>query len=96
MWFDTFEDVVISNDPTKITNVTIEEIGEDYAIVSFKTNHPAWGKVNYGETLSYGEEIFMMERSYDHKAKNTSLRSWPKTKTMHMMPITRLRQKSKV
>ncbi len=70
---DTAYAVYFSKEPTKITDVTIEEIGEDYAVVSFKTNHPAWGKVNYGESLSYGEEVFMMERSYEHKAKLTGL-----------------------
>lgn len=65
--------IMFDKEPTKISGVTIEEIGEDYAVVSFKTNHPAWGKVNYGETLSYGHEVWLNDRTYDHQAKLTGL-----------------------
>ena len=71
--YDTDVAILFDKEPTRISEVTVEEVGKDYAIISFKTNHPAWGKVNYGDNLSYGQEVLLPERSYDHKAKLTGL-----------------------
>ena len=37
-----------NKEPLTITEVSIEEVGNNYTIVSWKTNHYATGKVNYG------------------------------------------------
>ena len=71
--YDTAYAIIIDKEPTKISDVSIEEVGGDYAIISFKTNHPAWGKVNYGDSLSYGREVMLPEREYEHQAKLTGL-----------------------
>lgn len=71
---DTFQAIVFDEKPTMITDVTIEEIGTDYAVVSWKTNHFANGKVNYGSSLSYGEEIILEKREKYHQAKLTGLK----------------------
>ncbi len=71
---DTFNAIVFDPNPTVISDVTIEEIGPDYKVVSWKTNHPAWGKVNYGSDLSYGKEVLLLEREKYHKAKLTGLK----------------------
>ncbi len=66
--------VFFDKEPTKISDVTVEEVGDGYAIISFKTNHFAYGKVNYGETLAYGEEVDLPKREKIHKAKLTGLK----------------------
>lgn len=66
---DTFIAIVFDNDPTMISEVTIEKVGDNYAIISWKTNHYAWGKVNYGESLSYGHEVLLPERQKYHVAR---------------------------
>lgn len=71
---DTFMAIVFDPNPTKISNVTIEEIGKDYAIISWQTNHFAWGKVNYGEDLSYGKEASLDKREKYHQAKLVDLK----------------------
>jgi len=70
---DTFSAIIFDPNPTYISDVTIEELGRDYAIVSWKTNHYAWGKVNYGTSTSYGEEVILTEREKIHKARLTKL-----------------------
>lgn len=69
----TFQAIVLDKEPTKISDVTIEEIGGDYAVISWKTNHYATGKVNYGNDLSYGSEVFLDKRETYHKARLTGL-----------------------
>ncbi|MBI2314953.1 hypothetical protein HYU93_02745 [Candidatus Daviesbacteria bacterium] len=74
VWFLTFESVVIDANPTTISDVTIDELGKDYAVVSWKTNHYAWGKVNYGKDLTYGQEVLLTEREKTHAARLTGLK----------------------
>lgn len=69
----TFQSIVFDDSSTKIANVTIEEIGQDYAVVSWETNHYATGKVNYGNSLSYGEEVVLDKREKYHQARLTGL-----------------------
>lgn len=73
LWLMTFNSMVLDPNPTQITNVTIEEVGKDYAIISWDTNHVAWGKANYGPTLSYGQEVFTQGRGFHHVVKFTGL-----------------------
>lgn len=71
---DTFHAIVFDEEPTRIADVTIEEIGKDYAVISWKTNHFATGKVNYGHDLSYGEEVVLEKREKYHQARLTNLK----------------------
>jgi len=66
---ESFYAIVFDKESTRISNVTIEEIGTDYVVVSWETNHPATGKVNYGPTLSFGEEVQLTKYENKHKAK---------------------------
>ena len=66
---NTFSAIVFDPAPTIISDVLIEEIGKDYVVVSWRTNHYAWGKVNYGKDLMYGEEVILTEREKYHQAK---------------------------
>lgn len=70
---NTFQAIVFDPTPTQISKVTIEELGEDYAVISWETNHFAWGKVNYGEDLSYGKEVILEKREKYHQARLTGL-----------------------
>lgn len=70
----TFQSIVFDSNPTRISDVAIEDIGSDFAIVSWKTNHYAWGKVNYGTDLTYGKEVLLTKREKTHTAKLTGLK----------------------
>ncbi|KKU95611.1 MAG: Hemagglutinin/hemolysin-related protein [Candidatus Amesbacteria bacterium GW2011_GWB1_48_13] len=73
--FATFHSIVFDPAPTRISNVAIDEIGPDYAVVSWDTNHYAYSKVNYGQDLSYGQEVLLPERQKHHTARLTGLAS---------------------
>ncbi len=65
---ETFFAIVFDQEPTRISNVSIEEIGTDYVTISWETNHPATGKVNFGQTLSYGDEVHLDKLEKKHVA----------------------------
>ncbi|MBI2590945.1 MAG: peptidoglycan DD-metalloendopeptidase family protein [Candidatus Blackburnbacteria bacterium] len=75
IWLLSFNSIVIDPNPTQIADVTIEEIGTDYMVVSWNTNHFSTGKVNYGEDLAYGKEVFLNSLGKHHVAKLTGLKS---------------------
>ncbi len=65
---------VFDKNPTQITKVKVKEIGDDYAIVSWQTNHYTYNnKVNYGESTQYGNEVFSIAKAKYHEAKLTNL-----------------------
>lgn len=74
IWLNSFNSIVLDPNPTQIANVTIEEIGTNYMTVSWDTNHYATGKVNFGEDLTYGEEVFLSKLEKHHIAKLTGLK----------------------
>lgn len=60
--------ILFDKEPTIITTVTIKEVGADYAVIYWETNHYTTNnKVNYGQSLSYGEHIISQERSKEHE-----------------------------
>lgn len=58
VWFD--------DKPTQISDVAATEIGTDYAMITWKTNHYATSKVNYGPTYDYGNTVQSNEKVKDH------------------------------
>ncbi len=69
----------IDKEPTRITDVKILETGKDYAVIYWKTNHYTNNnKVNYGETMSYGNHAFAPDQQKEHKLKLTNLQSGKK------------------
>ncbi|MBN1331574.1 fibronectin type III domain-containing protein, partial [Candidatus Dojkabacteria bacterium] len=56
LWFD--------KEATAISDVQVVEKGDNYAVIEWKTNHLATSKVNYGDSLDYGESV-----EYDRKTK---------------------------
>jgi len=72
---DTTDAILFDPDPTRITNVTIEEMGTEYAIVSWDTNHfTKSNKVHYGRDLSYGQEAWGDDYAKHHTIKLTELK----------------------
>ena len=74
----TFIAIVFDEEPTRISNVKVAEAGEDYAVITWTTNHYATSKVNYGTTFDYGSDIQSDERVKEHKIKITGLKSGKK------------------
>jgi hypothetical protein len=65
LWFDS--------NPTVISNVKAEEIGEEYMVITWETNHYATSKVNYGDSYDYGKDVQTTEKTKQHSIKITNL-----------------------
>ncbi len=75
----TFHSYMFDPSPTKIENVELVEIGKDYAIISWKTNHYTRNnKVNYGQTLTYGQSAWGEDGEKNHQVKITGLKAGKK------------------
>ncbi len=60
--------------PTKITDVKVAVLSPTTARISWHTNHPATGKVNYGLDETYPFEIQTDKRTNDHVFTVTNLK----------------------
>lgn len=70
----SFREIVLDDSPTRITDVHIAEVGPDYAIIRWNTNHHTKNnKVNYGETLSYGKDAFGDDWETEHEVRLENL-----------------------
>ncbi len=69
----TFYEIVFDPIPTTITNVSIAKINKTNATITWTTNQYAIGKINYGETLSYGRSVNLTAYTKVHTAKLTHL-----------------------
>lgn len=45
-----------SYEPITFTDITVEEVGPDYAIISWSVDPPAQGWIEYGTDTNYGSE----------------------------------------
>lgn len=54
------------SEPTTISNVKVTRINKNSATISWKTNHPATGKVNYGFDETYSFEVQTSKRTTEH------------------------------
>jgi len=70
----SFGEIVLDQEPTKITDVKVAKLNKDSVIITWKTNHLATSKVNYGETLDYGKDIQSSTKVHDHKMEITGLK----------------------
>lgn len=67
-------EILFDKNPTVITNVKVAEVGKDYAVITWETNHyTGSNKVNYGESLSYGQDILSQERARHHEFRISGL-----------------------
>jgi hypothetical protein len=74
--FSTFQAYVFDNNPTKISDVAIEDIGRDFIVISWKTNHYTNNnKVNYGTDLNYGQGAWGENWTKDHQVRISNLKS---------------------
>lgn len=72
---DTFYTSMFDPSPTRISAVTVEEVGTDYVIISWDTNHyTSNNKVNYGETPSYGQEAWGNNVEKHHVVRLSALK----------------------
>ncbi|MBU0572196.1 hypothetical protein KKH23_03305 [Patescibacteria group bacterium] len=63
-------EILFDKNPTVISNVKVAEVGKDYAVITWETNHYTTNnKINYGETLSYGQDVLSQERARHHEFK---------------------------
>lgn len=63
----TFIAIVFDKEPTRIADIRVEEVSPTTAVVSWRTNHYATSKVNYGFSTTYGEEVFSNKRVKEHR-----------------------------
>ena len=61
------------NEPTKIANVQVATLSSTSVKVSWETNHPANGKVNYGLDRTYSFDIQSEKRVTHHEFNLTDL-----------------------
>lgn len=64
---------IFVNEPTTIYDVKVETLSATEAKVTWKTNHPANGKVNYGLDESYSFDVQSEDRVIDHEFILTNL-----------------------
>lgn len=67
---EAFSEIVLRNEPTRITDVQIVEVGVDYAVITWKTNHYTKNnKINYGKDTSYGQNAFAPDYEKEHTVR---------------------------
>jgi hypothetical protein len=71
--FSMFGAILFDKEPTTIMAVRIDQVTPTSAIISWKTNHYATSKVNYGLDTSYGKEIASGNNVLEHKMVLTGL-----------------------
>lgn len=69
----SFRDIVLDGSPTVISDVTVEQLTSTSVVITWKTNHQATSKVNYGTTLDFGKDKQTTKRSYNHRVEITGL-----------------------
>ena len=60
---------IFNPEPLMITEVKVGERGEDYVVVTWKTNIPATSKVNFGDSYDYGRDFQSMEKVTEHSVR---------------------------
>lgn len=61
-------------EPTKIANVRVAKSTPTSMTITWETNHPANGKVNYGLTADYGQDVQTDKRITQHEFTVTGLK----------------------
>ena len=61
-------------EPTKIANVNVAKSTPTSMTITWETNHPANGKVNYGLTADYGRDVQSDKRITQHEFTVTGLK----------------------
>jgi hypothetical protein len=61
------------NDPLAIQNITINELTADTVIITWETNRITRSKLNWGDSFSYGNEVFNDTFTATHSVELTDL-----------------------
>lgn len=72
--FTSIAEILFDTSPTIISDVKVAQVGRDSAVITWKTNHLATSKVNYGFTYDYGQDIQSTQRVRDHRVIITNLK----------------------
>lgn len=75
--FTSFNEIILDDKPTIISDVRVEHVTPTTAIIVWKTNHHATSKVNYGTSLDYGKTVQSNNNVREHRVEIKGLR--PKT-----------------
>lgn len=70
----SFGEIVLDGSPTQISDVKVEQSTTTTAIITWKTNHLANSKVNFGVTKDYGQDVQSSEKVHDHRLEITGLK----------------------
>jgi len=68
----SFGEIVLDKNPTQISEVKIEQLTANSVVITWKTNHLATSKVNYGESLDYGKDVQSSKKVHYHKVEVTN------------------------
>jgi len=69
----SFGELVLDNQPTMISEVKVEQMTPTTAVITWKTNHLATSKVNYGLTKDYGQDVQFSQKVHEHRVEITGL-----------------------
>ena len=70
LWLAMTGEIFLDRESTYISNVSVAEVGVDFAVITWETNHhTANNKVNFGTDLSYGRDAVEPERSRFHQVR---------------------------
>ncbi|MFO0703134.1 MAG: DUF2341 domain-containing protein [Patescibacteria group bacterium] len=68
------KDVWIGSEPTRISNLKVKEMGKNYVVIYWETNHFATSKVSYGDSYDYGKDVQSDEKVKIHEIKVSGLK----------------------
>lgn len=68
-----FSEMVLDTQPTMISQVKAEQVTPTTAVITWKTNHLATSKVNYGLTKDYGQDVQSSIKVHEHRVEITGL-----------------------
>lgn len=69
----SFGEIVLDSQPTRIYAVNIQNLTKNSVVITWKTNHLANSKVNYGLDEVYGKDIQSDTKVHDHTLTITGL-----------------------
>ena len=72
--FTSFGEIVLDQEPTRISNVKVTEVLATSAVVSWSTNHLADSKVSCGPTPDYGDDVYSSKKTREHRLKLLNLK----------------------
>lgn len=66
---------LFDSNPTTISGLKVAEVGTNYAIIVWETNHYATSKVSYGNSYDYGQDVQDNHKTKKHQVRIENLDS---------------------